>query len=271
MPSNHPSHNPGGLAGLLHDLPQRPGNSLRAMAGVAQPPVVILCGGRGTRLTEHTEAIPKPLVEIGGRPILWHVMQIYGAQGFRRFFLCLGYKGDQIERFVAEEAWLSGLEIECVDTGLNTPTGGRLKQLESRIGAQTFCATYADGVADVDLERLLAFHYGHKGLASMTVVRPELQFGIAQLDGDDRVSGFQEKPRSEHWINGGFFVFEPGAFSYLRGSSVLEREPLEGLAEDGELRAFRHTGFWDCMDTYKDAISLNDRWKSGSAPWKLWD
>ena len=157
-----------------------------------------------------------------------------------------------------------------MDTGLDTPTGGRLKQLEERLGDQTFCATYADGVADVDLARLVGFHRDHGGLASMTVVRPELQFGIAHLDGEDRVAGFQEKPRLEHWINGGFFVFEPGAFAYLSESSVLEREPLEGLAEDGELRAFRHTGFWDCMDTYKDAIALNDRWKSGRAPWKLW-
>jgi len=232
--------------------------------------VAILCGGRGTRLQEHTEAIPKPLVEIGGRPILWHVIQIYATQGFRRFVLCLGYKGEHIERFVSDEAWPDGLEIECVDTGLDTPTGGRLKRLEDRLGDETFCATYADGVADVDLARLMHFHREHEALASMTVVRPELQFGIAELDAEDRVAGFHEKPRLEHWINGGFFVFEPGAFAYLSDSSVLEREPLEGLAEDRELRAFRHTGFWDCMDTYKDAVTLNDVWKSGAAPWKLW-
>jgi glucose-1-phosphate cytidylyltransferase len=243
---------------------------MEAASSPRQPPVAILCGGRGTRLTEHTEAIPKPLVEIGGRPILWHVMQIYASQGFRRFALCLGYKGEQIEHFVSAEPWPDRVEVECVDTGLDTPTGGRLKQLEGRLGDQTFCATYADGVADVDLARLVGFHHHHGGLASMTVVRPELQFGIAHLDGEDRVDGFQEKPRLEHWINGGFFVFEPGAFVYLSESSVLEREPLEGLAEDGELRAFRHTGFWDCMDTYKDAIKLNDAWTSGHAPWKLW-
>ncbi len=240
------------------------------MAIEEKPPVAILCGGRGTRLTEHTEAIPKPLVEIGGRPILWHVIQIYATQGFRRFLLCLGYMGDQIERFVSEEPWPMGLDIECVETGLDTPTGGRLKQLEGRFGDESFCATYADGVADVDLAGLMGFHRRHQALASMTVVRPELPFGIAQLDGDDRVAGFQEKPRLEHWINGGFFVFEPGAFAYLSESSVLEREPLEGLSEDGQLRAFRHTGFWDCMDTYKDAIKLNDAWSTGRAPWKLW-
>jgi glucose-1-phosphate cytidylyltransferase len=232
--------------------------------------VAILCGGRGTRLTEHTEAIPKPLVEIGGRPILWHVMQIYASQGFRRFTLCLGYKGEQIESFVAGESWPATLEIECVHTGEDTPTGGRLKQLEERLGNQTVCVTYADGVADVELHRLLAFHRAHGSLASMTVVRPKLQFGIAELDGADRVAGFREKPRLEHWINGGFFVFEPGAFAYLTESAVLEREPLESLATDGELRAFRHTGFWDCMDTYKDAIALNDLWARGDAPWKSW-
>jgi glucose-1-phosphate cytidylyltransferase len=234
------------------------------------PTVAILCGGRGTRLQEQTEAIPKPLVEIGGQPILWHVMQIYASQGFRRFVLCLGYKGDQIERFTAQTRWPEGMEIQCVDTGIDTPTGGRLKLLEERLGARTFCATYADGVADVDLPRLLDFHGGHGALASMTVVRPELQFGIAELDGEDRVAGFTEKPRLEHWINGGFFVFEPGALAYLSESSILEREPLEGLAADNELRAFRHTGFWDCMDTYKDAVALNDVWATGRAPWKVW-
>jgi glucose-1-phosphate cytidylyltransferase len=236
-----------------------------------RPPVAILCGGRGTRLQERTEAIPKPLVEIGGRPILWHVIQIYATQGFRRFMLCLGYKGDHIEQFTAETPWPDKVEIECIHTGLDTPTGGRLKMLEERLEAQTFCATYADGVADVDLLRLLDFHRTHGALASVTVVRPELQFGIAQLDGEDRVAGFQEKPRLDQWINGGFFVFEPGAFGYLSESSVLEREPLEGLAADNELRAFRHTGFWDCMDTYKDAIALNDVWATGEAPWKLWE
>jgi glucose-1-phosphate cytidylyltransferase len=236
-----------------------------------RPPVAVLCGGRGTRLQERTEAIPKPLVEIGGSPILWHVIQIYASQGFRRFILCLGYKGHQIEHFAAETPWPAGVEIQCIDTGLDTPTGGRLKLLEGQLDGQTFCATYADGVADVDLSRLVDFHRSHAALASITVVRPELQFGVAQLDGEDRVAGFQEKPRLDHWINGGFFVFEPGAFGYLSESSVLEREALEGLAADDELRAFRHTGFWDCMDTYKDAIVLNDLWATGQAPWKLWE
>ena len=232
--------------------------------------VVILCGGRGTRLQEHTRTIPKPLVEIGGRPILWHVMRIYAAQGLRRFVLCTGYLGEQIERFVAEAEWPETVDVECVDTGVDTPTGGRLARVRHRVGEARFCAAYADGVADIDLTELTRFHRAHGALATMTVVRPELQFGVTELDGDGRVTGFHEKPRSDHWINGGFFCFEPGVFDYLSESSVLEREPLEGLADDDQLRAFRHTGFWECMDTYKDAVQLNDLWSDGSAPWKLW-
>ena len=234
------------------------------------PPVAILCGGRGTRLQEHTRTIPKPLVEIGGRPILWHVISLYAAQGFDRFVLCLGHMGDQIEEFVARERWGEEIRVECVDTGLNTPTGGRLRRARDRVGEGTFCATYADGLADVDLRQLVGQHRRSGSLATVTVVRPTLPFGLAQLDGDGRVTGFEEKPRSEHWVNGGFFCFEPGVFDYLTDSSVLEREPLEGLAADGELRAFRHTGFWDCMDTYKDALLLNDLWAAGDAPWRLW-
>ncbi len=234
-------------------------------------PVVILCGGRGTRLREHTESIPKPLVEIGGRPIVWHVVQIYAHQGLREFVLATGYKGEMLERFAAETDWPAGVTVRCVDTGLDTPTGGRIRRLHEHLGDRRFCATYADGVADVDLGALTDYHHGHGSLATMTVVRPELQFGVVELSDDDgRVAGFQEKPRSEHWINGGFFCFEPGVFEYLSDSSVLEREPLEGLAGDGHLRAFRHTGFWDCMDTYKDAVTLNDLWAQRSAPWKLW-
>jgi glucose-1-phosphate cytidylyltransferase len=234
-------------------------------------PVIILCGGRGTRLQEHTQSIPKPLVEIGGQPILWHVMQLYAVQGLRRFVLCTGYKGELIEQFVADHDWPEGVEESCVDTGLDTPTGGRIKLAAEHVAHGTFCATYADGVADIDLGALLAFHGRHGALATMTVVRPELQFGVTELDGEDGlVTGFHEKPRSDHWINGGFFCFEPGVFDYLTESSVLEREPLEGLAGDKQLHAFRHTGFWDCMDTYKDSIVLNDLWEEGRAPWKLW-
>jgi len=211
--------------------------------------------------------VPKALVEIGGRPILWHVIGIYLAQGFRRFLLATGYLGEAVERFVAEERWPEGVSVECVDTGLDTPTGARIARLAKRLEGETFCATYADGVADLDLRALLDFHRDHGATATMTVVRPHLQWGVAELDGGDRVAGFVEKPRSERWVNGGFFCFEPGVFGYLGEGSVLEREPLARLAADEQLRAYRHAGFWDCMDTYKDAVVLNDLWSSGEAPW----
>ncbi len=240
-------------------------------AEAARTPVVILCGGRGTRLQERTREIPKPLVEIGALPILWHVIQLYAAHGFRRFLLATGYRGELIERFVAARAWPHGVSVECVDTGPETPTGGRIKLLEPRLAHERlFCATYADGLADIDLGALLAFHREHGELASMTVVRPQLQFGVTELDRDGRVTGFREKPTSEHWINGGFFCFSGGALGYLQPGSVLERAPLERLAADRQLRARRHEGFWACMDTYKDAVALGDLWASGEAPWRLW-
>ena len=237
----------------------------------SRPPVVILCGGRGTRLRERTESVPKALVEIGGRPILWHVVQIYAAQGFERFLLATGYMGEAVAEFAAAERWPEGVRVECVDTGLDTPTGGRVARLGERVGDGTFCVTYADGVADVDLGALLDFHRGHGELGTMTVVRPHLQWGVAELGEDGRVDGFAEKPRSEHWINGGFLCFEQGALGYLDEESVLEREPLRRIAADGRLHAYRHEGFWDCMDTYKDAVVLNDLWASGEAPWRVWD
>ncbi|HEY0516642.1 MAG TPA: sugar phosphate nucleotidyltransferase [Solirubrobacteraceae bacterium] len=238
---------------------------------MSQPPVAILCGGRGTRLQEHTREIPKPLVEIGGMPIVWHVIQLYASQGFRRFLLATGYKGELIERFVAEHDWPQGVEVRCHDTGADTQTGGRIGRLAPLLGAERrFCATYADGLADIDLSALLDFHEAHGAAATMTVVRPELQFGVTELDGENRVTGFREKPRSEHWINGGFFCFEARALDYIAAGgagTILEREPLEGLARDSELRAFCHQGFWECMDTYKDAVALNDLWASGEPPW----
>jgi len=210
--------------------------------------------------------VPKALVEIGAKPILWHVIGIYAAQGFERFLLATGYLGGLIEEFVAAESWPGGVEVECVDTGLDTPTGGRIARLGEWLRGGTFCATYADGVADIDLGAQLAFHRAQGTLATVAVVRPRLQWGVAEL-GDHKVTGFAEKPRSEHWINGGFFCFEPEALERIGRDSVLEREPLERLAAAGELSAFRHEGFWDCMDTYKDAVELNDLWASGRAPW----
>jgi glucose-1-phosphate cytidylyltransferase len=237
---------------------------------VSAPSVVILCGGRGTRLREETETIPKPLVEIGGRPILWHVIRIYAEQGFERFVLCTGHKGELIEAFVENDGLPRGLEVDCVQTGEETPTGGRIARVADRLRSERFCTTYADGVADIDLAELLDFHRSHGALATMTVVQPELQFGVAELAGDGHVRGFTEKPRYEGWINGGFFCFEPAALDYIGPDSVLERGPLERLTADDQLRAFRHRGFWDCMDTYKDAVLLNDLWADGRAPWKVW-
>ncbi|MFN8112443.1 MAG: sugar phosphate nucleotidyltransferase [Solirubrobacterales bacterium] len=233
--------------------------------------VAILCGGRGTRLQERTHAIPKALVEIGGIPIVRHVVGIYAAHGFRRFLLLTGYRGEMIASFAAAERWPEGVEVECLPTGDDTPTGGRIALAADRLGAGTFALTYADGVADVDLGAALAFHSAHGGAATVTLVRPHSQWGVAMLADDDSVTGFVEKPRMEQWVNAGFMFLEPSALGYLDEGSVLEREPLQRLAADGELRGFRHEGFWDCMDTYKDAVLLNDLWAAGDPPWRIWE
>lgn len=242
------------------------------------PPVVILCGGRGTRLQERTRQIPKPLVEIGGRPILWHVIGLYAAQGFERFLLATGYKSELIERFASTTRWPSPISVRAVHTGLHTPTGGRLARLREQLRGQRFCATYADGLADVDLRALLAEHVeqarkaAEPAIATVTVVRPELQFGVAMIEQEpgELVTGFQEKPRSEHWVNGGFFCFEPEVFEHLHEQSVLERDALAALAAARRLRAHRHHGFWECMDTYKDQVALDDLWNAGEPPWRPW-
>ena len=241
------------------------------VASPAEVPVAILCGGRGTRLQEKTHAIPKALVEIGGKPILWHVIRIYAAQGHRRFELLTGYLGEQIEAFVGGERWAEPIQVECLDTGLETNTGGRVARAADRLRAGTFCLTYADGVADIDLAAEADFHRRQGAEATMTVVRPYSQWGVALIDGEQRITGFREKPRLDDWVNGGFFVCEPAFLDRLDDDSVLEREPLERAAAAGRLAAYRHDGFWDCMDTYKDAVTLNDLWESERAPWRVWE
>ena len=211
------------------------------------------------------EALPKPLVEIGGRPILWHVMSLYAAQGRSRFVLLLGFGAGRIRAFAAglPEDW----EVNCVDTGLETPTGERVARARDLLDAGPFHLTYADGLADVDLRALEGFHRDHGGVATMTVVRPRNPWGVARLDDGDRVEAFEEKPRLGDWVNGGFLVMEPSALDLVGPGDVLERETLTALSARGELYAYRHDGFWDCMDTYKDTLALNELWERGEAPW----
>jgi glucose-1-phosphate cytidylyltransferase len=231
------------------------------------PIVLILCGGRGTRLQEHSSVLPKPLVDVGGRPIVWHVISMYLAHGFRRFLLLTGYRADQIEAFAAAEPWPGDVRIRCLDTGPDTPTGERVRLAGPLVDEDRFCLTYADGVSDIDLGALMARHVDRGSTATMAVVQPRLPFGVARLNGDGSVLGFTEKPRSELWVNAGFFCFERAALEVLDPGSVLERRPLERLASAGQLGSFRHEGFWQCMDTYKDWITLNELWDSGNAPW----
>ena len=245
---------------------ERPLNNATPVAP-QNPIVVILCGGRGTRLQEHSQTVPKPLIEVGGRPIVWHVIQMYLAHGFRRFLLLTGYRAEQVQAFVAAAAWPADAQIACLDTGVDTPTGGRLHQAAARVEEARFCLAYADGLADIDLSKLLDYHCDHGVAATMAVVQPRLPFGVARLDGDGSVLGFSEKPRSELWVNAGFFCFEREAIDVLKSDSTLEREPLERLAAARRLRAFRHEGFWECMDTHKDWITLNELWQGGRAPW----
>lgn len=250
---------------------------------------VILCGGSGTRLSEETQIKPKPMVEIGGRPILWHIMKIYERHGINDFTLALGYKGEMIkDYFLHYHARLSDLtvhlktgsvdysnptaedwRVSLVDTGANTMTGGRVLRLKTHLqSAGPFMLTYGDGLADVDLTALLAFHRRHGCLATVTAVRPSARFGGMHL-GEGRVLDFKEKPQSgEGWINGGFFVFEQGVFDYfVDDSTVLEQSPLERLAKDGQLVAYEHLGYWQCMDTIRDRDALQAVWASGRAPW----
>lgn len=254
--------------------------------------VVLLAGGLGTRLTEETEIRPKPMVEIGGRPILWHIMKHYAHYGFQEFLVALGYKGEYIKRYFLDYYTLNGsmtLDLasgevqpqvkECenwklhlLDTGVQTNTGGRLKRLEPYLGNETFMITYGDGVSNIDLQRLLEFHKSHGKWVTVSAVRPPARFGGLVIEGD-LVANFTEKPQAgEGWINGGFLVMEPQVFKYLTNDSAgLEVELLERLAADGQLAAYRHYDFWQCMDTLRDKYNLENFWQSGNSPWKVWE
>jgi glucose-1-phosphate cytidylyltransferase len=253
---------------------------------------VILAGGMGTRLREETEYRPKPMVEIGGRPILWHIMKNLAQQGLTDFVVCLGYKGDQIRDFFInyesrindvtvqlgksgtsiihgrslEEEW----RITLADTGLETMTGGRLNAVKKYLDGERFLCTYGDGLANIDIQSLLSFHTSHGKIATVTAVRPITRFGALEIANSNQVLSFSEKPRAEKWINGGFFIFEPEIFNYLNKDSILEREPLERVAHEGQLIAFKHEGFWQPMDTYREMQDLNSMWDTNRAPWRNW-
>ena len=253
--------------------------------------VAILAGGVGSRLAEETVIKPKPMVEIGGRPILYHIMMHYSHYGFKDFVVALGYKGEVIKKYMVDYCPLNSdltvclktgcvtihdgnkpdWNVDLIDTGQDTLTGGRIKRLAPYLGNQTFMLTWGDGVSDVNLHELLKFHRSHGKLATLTAVRPTARFGHLELDGD-KVAEFSEKPQTkEGWINGAFFVLEPGVFDYIEGDQTQwEREPMEALARDGQLMAYKHSSFWQCMDTLRDKKLLESLWNSGKAPWKIW-
>jgi len=255
--------------------------------------VVILAGGLGTRLSEETEIKPKPMIEIGGKPIIWHIMKIYSTQGFNEFIVCLGYKGFLIKEYFANYfLHLSDVTIELstgnikvhdcksedikmtlIDTGIQTQTGGRIKRIGKYIGDESFMLTYGDGLADINIVDLLNFHRKNKKLATVTTVSPPGRFGALVLGKNNEVTKFEEKPLSDGgWINGGFFVLEPEVLNYIADDNTFwERDPMANLALNGQLSAFKHTGFWKPMDTLRDKTELENLWNSGKAPWKIWD
>lgn len=255
--------------------------------------VAILAGGVGSRISEETETKPKPMVEIGGRPILWHIMKYYAHYGYRDFAIALGYKGDYIKRYMIDYASIANdvtvslkdgrymthdghhddWRIDLIDTGQSTETGGRIKRLAPYIGNETFMLTWGDGVSTVDLDELLRFHKSHGKLATLTAVRPPARFGHLEIGGSGEISEFSEKPQTgEGWINGAFFVLEPEVFDYIDGDTTSwEREPLVRLAKEGQLMAFQHYGFWQCMDTLRDKKLLESLWAANEAPWKVWE
>ena len=255
--------------------------------------VVILAGGLGTRLSEETDIIPKPIVEIGGYPIIWHIMKIYSTYGYNDFIVCLGYKGYMIKEYFANyflhmsdvtfnlktgemilqrsnsEDW----KVTLIDTGLNTMTGGRIKRIKKLIDNKTFMLTYGDGVSSINIEKLVDFHKKHHKYATLIAVQPPGKFGSLSFDNSDKLKTFTEKPAGDDsWINGGFFVLEPEIFDYIEGDNTFwEREPLENLSKDEQLVAYKHNGFWKCMDTLRDKRELEEMWKSGNPPWKVWE
>ncbi len=255
--------------------------------------VVILAGGFGTRISEESYLKPKPMIEIGERPILWHIMKEYSRYGFNEFVICLGYKQHVVKEFFADyflhtsditfdlatnemtvhnnvaKPW----KVTLVDTGLNTMTGGRVKRIRPYVGEETFMLTYGDGVANVDIAALLKYHQSHGKIATITTVNVGQRFGIIDVDGSGKIEAFREKNEADgSLINGGYMVMNPGVFDYIEGdSTVLEKEPLENLAKDGQLMAYHHTGFWHCMDTQRDKKRLEEMWNSGNAPWKTWE
>jgi glucose-1-phosphate cytidylyltransferase len=253
---------------------------------------VLLAGGLGTRMREETEFRPKPMVEIGGKPVLWHIMKVLSAQGIKEFIICAGYKGEQIKNYFfnyklesmdftvnlgdhsktvfhgshSESDW----KVTVVDTGPRTNTGGRLVAVQKYLDHEPFLVTYGDGIADVSLASLLEFHKNQKTIATMTTARPTSRFGVVEISPEQTVTKFREKPILEDWVNIGYFIFESQIFDYLDENSVLEEQPLAALSEDSNLSAFRHHGFWQPMDTYREAVALNEIWGEGEAPWKIW-
>lgn len=256
--------------------------------------VVILCGGQGTRMREETEYRPKPMVEVGGRPVLWHIMKMYASYGFKEFILCLGYRGHMIkEYFLNYEAMNNDFtislgethsvayhgrheeqkfQVTLADTGLNTMTGGRLKKIQKYVGSEPFMLTYGDGLADVDIPSIVKFHESHGKIATISTGRPTSRFGVLDVNDGQEVVSFVEKPNLEGWANIGFFVFQPEIFRYLGSDDcILERDPLEALARERQLCAYHHNGFFFAMDTYREYLALNEMWNAGNAPWKVWE
>ena len=254
--------------------------------------VLILAGGFGTRLSEQTEIKPKPMVEIGGKPILWHILKIYSTYGYNDFVILLGYKGYVIKEFFANyflhqsdltidiknnkieihDNYSENWKVTLVDTGAETLTGGRIKRAGKFVDNEPFLLTYGDGVSDVDIQKLVEFHKSHGKLATMTAIQPEGRFGALDISKNNEINSFIEKPKGDNaWINGGFFVCQPEVLNYINGDeTIFEKEPLEKLAKEGQLQAFKHDGFWQCMDTLRDKNRLEDEWSTGKAPWKKW-